>query len=465
MIKLNFSYLSYFRISLIEKTKDSILYSKNLSYFLSFLYIVFNFNINKLSIFVKPRRKKLLNIVSTPQTSKRKAVQFTSIKYKSSILLKVPFYKTSLTNFLKLKIYFLELSKIFLSILSFQNKFIFSSLSKLIYIKKVFILIFFISVFVYFHGYFFLGILHNFVIFLFMFLQIVFFTTCERKILALTQRRVGPRVVGARGRLQFFADAIKLLTKTNASPKKINMLFFQGSAVAAYWLSWLNFSNLFFSYGEDIIDIEYNIFFAIVVSLVFSIAWIVAGWSSVSRYALLGCLRACVQSISYEILMSAILLNMVLFAGVINYEIIVTQQETISFIFFFPYLAVIGFLATLMETNRPPFDLSEAESDLVAGYTVEYAGILFGLFYLAEYLNLFTNAIVLVILFLGSWWTIAHYFGNFARLIAQILVLTYDEETQFITLEFYLQFEDHFLSQYGNDYYLNNVFNIKRYRF
>jgi NADH-quinone oxidoreductase subunit H len=105
-----------------------------------------------------------------------------------------------------------------------------------------------------------------------MFLQVVFFTTCERKILALTQRRVGPRVIGARGRLQFFADAVKLLTKTNASPKKVNMLFFQACAIGAYWLSWLNFSNLFFGYGEDIIDIEYNIFFAIAVSLVFSIA-------------------------------------------------------------------------------------------------------------------------------------------------------------------------------------------------
>lgn len=292
----------------------------------------------------------------------------------------------------------------------------------------------FIGIFCYFNGYFFLGILHNFLIFLFMFLQIVFFTTCERKILALTQRRVGPRVVGARGRLQFFADAIKLLTKSNASPKKINMLFFQGSAVAAYWLSWLNFSNLFFSYGEDIIEIEYNIFFAIVVSLIFSIAWIVAGWSSVSRYALLGCLRACVQSISYEILMSAILLNMVLFSGVINYEIIVAQQEAISFIFFFPYLAVIGFLATLIETNRPPFDLSEAESDLVAGYTVEYAGILFGLFYLAEYLNLFTNAVVLVILFLGSWWTIAHYVGNFISLAVSLLILSYDETSIYLYL-------------------------------
>ena len=86
---------------------------------------------------------------------------------------------------------------------------------------------------------------------------------------------------------------------------------------------------------------------------------------------------------------------------------------------------VIAFLATLMESNKPPFDLSEAESDLVAGYTVEYAGILFGLFMLAEYLNLFTNAIVLVILFLGSWWTVSHYFGNFVNLFRYVLFDSY----------------------------------------
>lgn len=136
--------------------------------------------------------------------------------------------------------------------------------------------------------------------------------------------------------------------------------------------------------------------------MVFSIAWVVAGWSAVSKYSLLGCLRACVQSISYEILMSAIFLNIFIFTGTVNFELIVLNQEFVSFILFFPYLVVVGFIATLIETNRPPFDLSEAESDLVSGYVVEYAGILFGLFYLAEYLNLFINAVILCILFLGS---------------------------------------------------------------
>lgn len=118
---------------------------------------------------------------------------------------------------------------------------------------------------------------------------------------------------------------------------------------------------------------------------------------------MLGCMRACVQSITYEILMSAVFLNVFLYTGTVNFEMLVMNQETVSFIMFFPYLAIIGFFATLIETNRPPFDLSEAESDLVSGYVVEYAGILFGLFYLAEYLNLFINAVVLCIIFMGSW--------------------------------------------------------------
>lgn len=425
MVKINFSYTSYFRISRLSVSKTSIIYAKNISYFLSFFFLLFNFKNSKIKFFSKPRKKKLLNLITTPQTSKRKAFQFIQLKYKYSINVLFTSNSYSILNYLLIYSFVKKLSYLFLSILTFQTKFFIKSPVKLNYIKNVIIIGISLSIFFYFHGYFFLGLLHNFIIFLFMFLQIVFFTTCERKILALTQRRVGPRVIGARGRLQFFADAVKLLTKTNASPKKVNMLFFQACAIGAYWLSWLNFSNLFFGYGEDIIDIEYNIFFAIAVSLVFSIAWIVAGWSSVSKYAMLGCLRACVQSISYEILMSAVLLNVVLFAGVINFELIVSQQETISFIFFFPYLAVIGFLATLMESNKPPFDLSEAESDLVAGYTVEYAGILFGLFMLAEYLNLFTNAIVLVILFLGSWWTISHYLGNFWQLVDSVTFSSY----------------------------------------
>lgn len=250
-----------------------------------------------------------------------------------------------------------------------------------------------------------------------MFLQVLFFTTCERKILALTQRRVGPRVVGDRGRLQYFADALKLITKTYTSPRNINSIFFQASAIAVFWLSWFNFSNLTFCSGEDILEVEYNIFFAICCSLGFSIAWLVAGWASVSKYAMLGCVRAAIQIISYELITSAIFLNLFIVTGTTNFELFIDQQEYFPIMLFFPLLGIMNFIAALVETNRPPFDLSEAESDLVAGYNVEYAGILFGLFYLSEYVNLFTNAFIIVIIFFGAWWNILNYLDNLMNVV------------------------------------------------
>jgi NADH-quinone oxidoreductase subunit H len=114
---------------------------------------------------------------------------------------------------------------------------------------------------------------------------------------------------------------------------------------------------------------------------------------------MLGCMRAGLQIISYEILMSSIILSLFIITGNTNFELISDQQEYFPIFLFIPVGGVIAYLATLMETNRPPFDLSEAESDVVNGFTVEYAGILFGLFYLGEYVNLFTSAIILSILF------------------------------------------------------------------
>lgn len=237
--------------------------------------------------------------------------------------------------------------------------------------------------------------------FLFMFLQVLFFTTCERKILALSQRRVGPTVVGDRGRLQYFADAIKILVKQYTSPRKIHSLLFSGSAIATFWFSWFNFCNLTFSYGEDIADIDFNIFFGICCTIGFSLAMIMSGWASGSKYALMGCIRAVVQSISYEIIMSSVFLCLFSITGSSNFEVFIDQETNFSVFIFFPVLGILCFLATLAETNRPPFDLSEAESDVVAGYSVEYAGVLFGLFYLGEYINIFTNAFIMTILFIG----------------------------------------------------------------
>lgn len=116
----------------------------------------------------------------------------------------------------------------------------------------------------------------------------------------------------------------------------------------------------------------------------------------------MGCVRAFIQVISYEIIMSTVFLCLLLITGSSNFEIYMDQQTNFSIFMYVPALGIICFIATLMETNRPPFDLSEAESDVVAGYTVEYAGVLFGLFYLGEYVNIFTNAIVMTILFIGG---------------------------------------------------------------
>ena len=133
-----------------------------------------------------------------------------------------------------------------------------------------------------------------------------------------------------------------------------------------------------------------------------------------SKYAILGCIRSSIQIISYEILTSSIFLIIFIIFGSVNFELISDLQIEISLFFILPILIINFFLATLMETNRPPFDLSEAESDVVAGYIVEYSGILFGLFYLGEYVNIFANSFFILILF-------SNYIFNFIELLSFVL--------------------------------------------
>lgn len=236
-----------------------------------------------------------------------------------------------------------------------------------------------------------------------MFLQIMVFTACERKMLALIQRRTGPAVVGTRGRLQCIADSVKLLTKVFVSARKINSTMFQIAAFGGFWISWYNFGNLTYGPGLDIMEVEYNIFFMLSIAVIFSIMWLLAGWSATSKYSMLGCFRAAVQFLSFEILMSTILLIVFTIFNCFNFELIVDMQVNCPLAICLPTLAIITLFAFFMETNRPPFDLSEAESDVVAGYNVEYSGLLFGLFYLGEYLNLFAACTVLILVFCGGW--------------------------------------------------------------
>lgn len=178
---------------------------------------------------------------------------------------------------------------------------------------------------------------------------------------------------------------------------------FQGAAFGGFWLSWLNYSNITYGPGLDIIEIEYNIFYMICVSLAFSLVWLLAGWASTSKYALLGALRAAVQIISFEAIISLILLILFIICNTFNYERFVDIQTYTAVLMFLPSIAILLLFVFFIETNRPPFDLSEAESDIVAGYNVEYSGILFGLFYLGEYLNLFVACVFLVITIGGGW--------------------------------------------------------------
>lgn len=268
-------------------------------------------------------------------------------------------------------------------------------------------------------------ILNLFLVYFMFFLQIVFFTTCERKILALTQRRIGPNILGDRGRLQYIADALKLVLKVYFSPRKINNIFFQGSSIFIFYISWFNFLNINYSYGEEINEIEYNIFFSIVCSLGFSLAWLIAGWSSVSKYAILGCIRAAAQIISYEVLTSSIFLILFLLLGSVNFESLMDLQIDVSLFFSLPLLVINYFIATLMETNRPPFDLSEAESDVVAGYIVEYSGIIFGLFYLGEYINIFSNSFFILLLFSNYIFNIVSYLNKFLLYYFNIIFTFY----------------------------------------
>lgn len=236
-----------------------------------------------------------------------------------------------------------------------------------------------------------------------MFVQIMVFTACERKMLALIQRRTGPAVVGVRGRLQCLADSLKLLTKVFVSARKINSTMFQIAAFGGFWISWYNMGNITYGPGLDIIEVEYNIFFLFSISLAFSIMWLLAGWSSVSKYAMLGCFRAAVQFIAFEILLGTIFLVVFALFNCFNYELIVQHQHDMPLGGCLPTLALTTLFVFFMETNRPPFDLSEAESDVVAGYNVEYSGLLFGLFYLGEYLNLFAACTVIILVFCGGW--------------------------------------------------------------
>ena len=235
----------------------------------------------------------------------------------------------------------------------------------------------------------------------------LFYIWFERKVCAAFQCRLGPNRVGPWGILQSIADMFKILIKELITLNHVDRLLF---AVAPYLViiaSMLAFAVLPWGNGLQIIDFNVGIFFLVAVSSIGVLGILLAGWSSNNKFTLIGALRSGAQMISYELSIGLSIVTIVCLAGTMSIGGIIEQQRDLWFIFSGHIPAIIAFviymIAGTAETNRGPFDLPEAESELTAGYHTEYSGIHFGFFYLAEYLNLFIVSGVATLLFFGGW--------------------------------------------------------------
>ena len=232
---------------------------------------------------------------------------------------------------------------------------------------------------------------------------IAYLTYFERKVIGAIQLRKGPNVVGPFGLLQPLADGIKLLTKETIFPENSNKFIFALSPILTFALALLGWAVIPVDFKLVLADINVGIMYVFAISSLGVYGIIMAGWSSNSRYAFLGALRSAAQMISYEVSIGLIIISVLLTSKSLNLtEIVMAQKDYWYVIPHFP-MFIIFFISTLAETNRAPFDLPEAESELVAGYNVEYSSMTFGLFFLGEYANMILMSSMSTILFLGGW--------------------------------------------------------------
>ncbi len=235
-------------------------------------------------------------------------------------------------------------------------------------------------------------------------LSVAYLTYAERKVIGGMQLRRGPNVVGPFGLLQPIADAVKLLFKETILPAGANQIVFLMAPMLTFILALIAWAVIPFGAGVVLADINVGILFLFAISSLGVYGVIMAGWASNSKYPFLGALRSAAQMVSYEVSMGFVIITVILFAGSLNLTDIVEAQRDGWFVFsmLLP-MFVVFFISILAETNRSPFDLPEGESELVAGFFVEYSAMTFALFFLGEYANMILMSAMTALLFLGGW--------------------------------------------------------------
>ena len=275
-------------------------------------------------------------------------------------------------------------------------------------------------------------------------IAVAYVTVAERKTMASMQRRLGPNIVGYYGLLQAFADALKLILKEYISPSQSNLALFFIGPILTLIFSLLGFLVVPFGPGNTLFDFDLGILYLLAVSSISTYGILLAGWSANSKYAFLGSLRSTAQLISYELILSSAVLIIIIITGSLNLTTNIESQMPIWFIFPLLPVFLIFIISSIAETNRAPFDLAEAESELVSGFMTEHAAIIFVYFFLAEYASILLICILNSILFIGG------YTGG--------INIIYDIDNFITFLTKYIYFEHYYWLLYHNSSVLDGIF-------